>query len=146
MSSGTKIVQDALARFQVHSPLKPANSESLISVMDILNSFIAELEDNGIKTGAVPLLSIGQELGEPLGARNAIVDNLAILAQPLFPGTAVSPELSRNAKIGMQKLKNQWKEVSIPKKQVRGTLPKGQGNKSYGWYGETFFEEGDEIG
>lgn len=146
MTTGTKIIESALTKIGAYSPLKPTNPESVVSVMDTLNSFIAELQDNGVDMGVVPLSAPGDELSEPLGARNAIVNNLAILAQPDFPGTVVSQDLRINAAKGMQKLLNQWKTVSIPKKQVRGTLPQGAGNKSHGYFGETFFAEGDEIG
>jgi hypothetical protein len=143
MTTGTKIIQRALSYIGAHSPLSPANPESILDGMDILNSFIAELQDNDVDMGCVPLAAPGEELSEPLGARNAIEENLAVLLIPLFPGAKVSPFLQANATKSLQKLRNQWETVSIPKRQVRGTLPKGQGNKYF--FHNTYFDEGDEL-
>jgi len=115
--------------------------------MDTLNSMIAEWVDDNIDMGCVPLASPGSELSEPLGSRNAITDNLAILLQPMFPGTQVSIELKANALKGMSKISTQWESVVIPKRMVRDSLPKGEGNKPrQGIYGNTYFDVGDTIG
>ncbi len=149
MSAGTKIIKGALQRIGAHSPLSPANAESIVVGMDTLNSFIAELQDDNVEMGCVPLTVPSGELSEPLGARNAIINNLAIELQPLFPGTVVSPELRTNALKGMSKIRTQWETVVIPKKVVRDSLPQGQGNKprqGNAVFGHTFFEKGDTLG
>ena len=145
MTTGTKVIQRALGHLNVHSVLSPANPESIIDGMDVLNSFIASLQDDNVDIGAVPLSAPGDDLSEPLGARNAIEYNLAVLMQPLFPGKQISPVILREAPKLLASLKRQWRTVSIPKKQVSSTLIKGSGHKSYG-YGSNYFEEGDEIG
>ena len=147
MTIGTKIIESALSRIGAHSVVSPANPESVNDAKDILNSWLAALYDSGVRMGTVPLNAPGDELSEPLGARNAIVDNLAILCKPLFEGAVVSPELNANALKGLSQIKRTWKPIVIPKAQVRDTLPKGQGNRTHGsWYPDAYFKKGDELG
>ncbi len=144
MSSGTFIIQSALSKLGVHSAVSPAVTEAITTGKDTLNSFVAQLEDDGIITGMVPLESTGSELSEPLGARNIVIDNLAILMAPYFPGAVVSNDLQISARKGMNYLKVHYKTIIIPKPVARSTLPKGQGN-SYP-YSDPFFAKGEEIG
>lgn len=147
MTTGTKIVQGAMQKIGVHSPLQPASPEALSTGLDVLNAFRSELQDRSIDVGAVPISSIGHEFGEALGSRNAIECNLALALEPYFPGAQVSPELRRQARLGMAHLKRKWRELDIPKPQVRESLPKGQGNQSdRGLFHQTFFDEGEELG
>jgi len=149
MTTGTKIVQAALQKIGAHSPLQPANSESLDVGRDVLNAMIAQWEDNGILMGCVPLKVIASELSEPHGAKNAIIYNLALALAPDFPGAQVSSELKAQAQKSYNLIKRLWKEIEIPKRKVRGTYPRGQGHKvEYldGFWDEIYFEEGEEIG
>lgn len=149
MSSGTSIIENALQHLKAHSPLSPANPESILVGKDVLNGFIAELQDATppVEMGIVPLKSPGDELSEPLGSRNAIVFNLAVLLQPSFPGTQISLELGANARRTLAQLKRTWRTTVIPKQKVRGTLPKGAGNR---WCNDAtdkiFFDVGDDLG
>jgi hypothetical protein len=141
MSTGTKVIQNALARIGAHSPIKPASSESMETGRDVLNSMIAQWMDDNIEIGAVPLEAVGSELSEPLGTFNPVVDNLAILLQPYFPASQISQEVRKNAEKGYQYILGKYQTVTVPKKVVRGTLPAGQGNRY-----DIFFDEGDELG
>lgn len=149
MSAGTDIIQEALERIGAHSVVSPANPESIETGRNVLNGMIATWYDaKSIDMGAVPLSAAGSELSEPLGARNAIIDNLAILLHPLFPATQVSADLRTNAAKGYSDVVKTWKVINIPKQKVRGTLPKGQGNKhTYtGTFDQAYFDKGEEIG
>ena len=147
MTTGTKIIQKSLSYIGAHSVVNPANPESILTGMDTLNGMIAEWQDENIEMGAVPLNAPGDELSEPLGTRNNIEFNLAVLLQPLFPGTVVSVELRANALKGFNSIKRKWQTIVIPKKQARGTLPLGQGNRERnGRWLDPFFNEGQEIG
>ena len=146
MSTGLKIIQNALGRLGAHSVVNPANPESVENGRVALNSYISRLQDDNIYFGAVPLIDIGEELSEPQGVTNAIEDNLAILLQPQHPGTQISQQLRINANIGTQHMKRKYKTIEIPKKVVRETLPKGSGNKTSRFYDETFFDNGETIG
>jgi len=149
MTTGTKIVQSALQKIGVNSPLQPANPESLELGKDTLNGMIAQWEDNGILMGCVPLKVIGSELSEPHSAKNAIIYNLAIALSPDFPGSQVSNTLQTQANKGYNLIKRIWKEIEVPKRKARGGYPKGQGHRvEYidGFWEETFFEEGEEVG
>lgn len=149
MSSGTSIIQNALQHLKAHSPLSAANPESILIGKDVLNSMIAEWQDSTppIDMGCVPLNAPGDNLSEPLGARNGIVFNLSVLLQPLFPGTQISLELGANARRTLAQIKRTWRTTVIPKQVVRGTLPKGAGNR---WCNDStdkvFFDAGDDLG
>lgn len=143
MTTGTKIVHGALSRLGAHSIVRPASPESMDIGKDTLNSMIASLQDDNIKTGAVPLEVVGDELSEPLGITNTIMDMLAVKLQPLFPGTQISQDLRVNANMGYQDIIRKYQAITIPKPVVRETLPIGQGNRNDN---QTFFEEGDTIG
>lgn len=144
MSTGTAIIQSALSKIGVHSVVAPAVAEAITTAKETLNSFVAQLEDDGIITGMVPLETTGSELSEPLGIRNIIIDNLAILVLPYFPDKVASNDLQISARKGMNYLKSHYKTIVIPKPVARSTLPKGQGN-SYP-YSDPFFRKGEEIG
>jgi len=146
MTVGTKIIERSLEHLGVSTPVSPANPESIQSVKDVLNGMIARWEDEGILMGCVPLKEPGSELSEPLGARNGIEFNLAIEAAPLFPAANLSPLLIRSANKTYNEIKRRWKTITIPNAKVRGTLPKGQGNWYQGYDGDTFFDEGEDIG
>lgn len=146
MSTGTKIVQDALAKIGAHSVTFPAKPESLETGKDELNSMIAGWQDDNISFGAVPLNAIGDELSEPLGLRTTIINNLAVRCHPLFPGSQISSELVGLANRGYNEMVARYQTFTIPKPQARGTLPKGQGNERGYTRNDPFFKAGDEIG
>jgi hypothetical protein len=145
MSIGTYIVHRALAKIGAHSKLKTANSDSLENGRVVLNSYIAALQDDSMDTGAVPLSAITDDLSEPLGITNYIVDNLAILLEPDHPGAQVSPTLRANAVKGARMIRRKYRVTVIPKQVVRETLAKGQGNNTYPT-SRTYFEKGETIG
>lgn len=144
MSTGTKIVQTALFKIGKYSPLKPTNPETLEEVLNALNSMTAEHLDDCIDYGAVPLQALGDEYSEPQGMFNTITNLLAIECVTLFPGTVVSTELARQARIGKDKMEAKYKTLEVPNRTTGETLPKGQGNKAY--WNRTYFADGTELG
>lgn len=146
MSTGLKIIQSALSKIGAHTVAKPASPESISNGLNKLNSYISQLQDDGIAFGAVPLNAAGGDLSEPQGLTNVIEDNLAILLQPDHPGTQISPRLQVNANIGLNYMKRKYKVITIPKQVVRETLPKGSGNQRNRYYEDTFFDNGETIG
>lgn len=147
MSAGTKVIQSALSHIGAHSVLQPAGSEALVTGRDKLNSMLAGWYDQwGIDMGTVPLEEVASELSEPMGARNWIEYNLAMELLPDFPGGQVTPNLAQLSRDAFASIKATWGVADLPKKQVRGTLPKGQGNTRHNYYNRAFFDEGDEIG
>jgi hypothetical protein len=145
MSTGTKLIQNALKKLGVFSIVKPTNPEQLEDVKDSLNSMLARWQDDGIECGAVPLNAIGDDFSEPLGLTNVFEDNLAIEVQPYFESAKISTRLLTNANKGYQDMLTKYRSVTIPKLQARSTLPKGQGNRHHR-YDNTFFDAGEEIG
>jgi hypothetical protein len=145
MSTGTYIIQRALAKIGAHSKFKNANADSLENGRVVLNSYIAALQDDNTDTGAVPLKAITSQLSEPLGITNYIVDNLAILLEPDHEGAQVSPTLRANAIKGARMIRRKYRVTVIPKQVVRETLVKGQGNNTHST-SHTYFEKGETIG
>jgi len=147
MSTGTKIVQNALSDIGAHSIIKPASPESIEIGKDMLNSMIARWADDEIEFGAVPLEAAGDELSEPVGLTNTITFNLAIELHPLFPGSQISPALQVSANKTFQDMLTKSQTVVIPKQVVRETLPVGQGNKDRNIARDrTFFRAGETVG
>lgn len=132
MSSGTFIIQSALKRIGANSLAQPAGPEAITEGRDILNSMLQLWLSENIDLGIVPLDAPGDELGEPLDARNAIIDNLALRLAPDFDNgnNIVSPQLTANAKREFTLIRNLYQKVLIPIKIVSSTLPIGQGNKT----------------
>lgn len=131
MSSGTSIVQAALQKIGAHTVAAPAAPESIILGMDVLNSMLQEWETRLIKLGTVPLEAPGEELSEPLDARNTIIECLAVRLYPDFPNKNVSlPSLEKNADKGFAVLKRMYRQIPIPKRGVSSTMPWGVGNKN----------------
>lgn len=149
MTTGTKIVQKALSHLSVHSVVQPASSESISDGADTLNSLIAMWQDEwNIDMGCVPLEVPGDDLSEPLGARNDLQYCLAVQLSVDYPGAQVSPMLRALAEKGFQNIVRTWGVLDIPKMVPRNTLPKGQGNKRGGKtrWDYTFFPKDSELG
>ncbi|VAW38943.1 hypothetical protein MNBD_GAMMA01-1331 [hydrothermal vent metagenome] len=146
MSTGTKIIQNALAKIGAHSVMSQAPPEAIDIGMDTLNSMISNWIVEGIDIGAVPLKAAGDELSEPLSLFNTVGDNLAIELQQYFPNAQISPELRASAVKKYNDMLIKYQAIVIPNAQVRGTLPKGQGNRNRWGTNQTFFNEGEELG
>lgn len=144
MSTGTDIVQRALQLIGAGSVFKNNNTTALENGRKVLNSYIASLQDDNIDIGAVPLNAIGDELSEPLGVTNTIVENLAILLQPYHEGSSISPQLRVNAYRGANSMRNTYQVIDIPKPVARSTLPRGVGN--FRRNARIFTNKGETIG
>jgi hypothetical protein len=132
MSSGTFIILSALKRIGANSLAQPASPEAVVEGRDVLNSMLQLWLSENIDLGIVPLDAPGDELGEPLDSRNAIIDNLALRLSPLFDNgnNVVSPQLASNAKREFGLIRNLYQVVDVPLKVVSSTLPVGSGNKT----------------
>lgn len=146
MSSGTEIITEALQKIGVASVAAPASPEAIDTAKNTLNGMLQMWQSVGVDMGVVPLNAPGDELSEPLDARNGIVNNLAIMLAPDFSNgkQVVSPELSRNARIGYTFIKKMYQPVVIPQKKVSSTMPKGAGSTRGVWR-STFAEQNREL-
>ena len=113
---------------------------------DNLNSMLQLWLSQGIDLGTVPLDAPGDELSEPLDARQAIIDNLAIYMAPDFEqrNPIVSQSLIKNARIGLVLIKGLYQNLTIPDKVVSSTLPRGAGNNR-GIFTRIFYEKGATL-
>ena len=131
MSTGTAIVQDALQLIGSHSTLSPAAPESIAVGLRNLNAMLESWLSRNIRIGINPLEVVGDELGEPADARNAIVEQLALVLAPNFDngtGSVVSRDLKASAARDFGHLCTLYQEVSVPAKVISSTAPLGQGN------------------
>lgn len=143
MSSGSSIIQDALAEIGVSSVVTPASAQSIESGRKKLNSMLELWCSRGIDIGTTPLDAAGDELNEPADTRNTIVTNLALELAPLFANgkQVVTQSLTNNAREGFAMIKSLYGVLTIPKKVVSSTLPVGAGNKIGFAQRRTFFPE-----
>lgn len=130
MSSGTDIVQRALQKLGAHSVASPAPPEAIAWGRDALNSLMQEWESRQIALGTVPLDSPGDELSEPLDARNAIIENLAVRLYPDFPSISdkTFDALMRNARNSYNFICAHYQTIEIPARHISSTTPLGAGN------------------
>lgn len=130
MSTGTVLIQEAFRRIGVHSIASPAPAESQLLAMDTLNTMLQLWMSWGIDLQTIPLSVIGGEVAEPIDAKNAIIDNLAVMVSPNFDNgeTIVSDQLRSNANLGFNMVKTLYTKFTIPNKVPSSTLPTGAGN------------------
>lgn len=146
MSSGTSVIQDALQEIGAHSVLSPASPESISVGMRVLNSMIEQWASLGIDMGTVPLKNPGDELSEPLGARNGIVKNLAVVMAPKFDNgdNVVSMSLQKEANSGYRFIRRMYQVITIPQKTVSSTMPMGANNSRLRGYNRKTFAGKDK--
>lgn len=130
MSTGTALIEHALKQIGAHSIIAPADPESIVLGMGTLNSMLQAWLTNNIDLGVAVIDAPGDEVGEPLDARQGIIDNLSVALVPLFASqnVRVTPELKANARNGFNAIKAAYQVPTIPDKTVSSTLPRGQGN------------------
>ena len=146
MSSGTFIITSALKRIGAASIVQPAAPETITEGRDILKSMLQLWQSWGIELGVAPLDAPGDELGEPLDSRNAIIDNLALMLAPDFDNGRgnVSAQLKANARNGLAQVKQIYRTLVVPPRQVSSTTPRGQGNAG-GISERIFFKDGEPL-
>lgn len=146
MSSGTKIIENALKLIGAHSIAQPADSKSISIGRDMLNSMLQLWLSQNIVLGHTPLDAPGDPLNEPADATNAIEQNLAIEMAPLFDNgkVNVSKKLEDNARRNFQLVKTIYQKVTVPNKVVSSTTPRGEGNRRY-LNDSAFFDKGETI-
>lgn len=146
MTTGTKIIQASLKLIGAHSKAAPADSESVELGMETLNTMLQLWLSQNVDMGIVPLSAPGDELGEPLDAKQGIINNLAIDLAPNFGNAVVSPMLRANARRSKAEVKNLYRNTTIPNKVVSSTMPKGSGNRVNSSMTErSYFSKGETI-
>jgi len=130
MTIGTVLIEDALRRIGAHSIASPAEPETIVDGMDILNSMLQNWMSWGLNIQTIPIAEPGEEVSEPIDAKNAIIDNLAVLMSPNFDNgiSVVSEQLRTNARMGFNQVKTLYTKFTIPNKVPSSTLPLGAGN------------------
>jgi len=147
MTIGTDIIKRALQEIGAHSNIAPASPASIELGMKNLNSMLELWLSENIQIGFTPLKAPGDELNETPDTTNGIVSNLSVLLAPNFSNgvTIVSPELDRNARVQLIKIKRIYEKITVPPKVVSSTLPRGQGNQRNG-FNRTYYPKGGAVG
>ena len=143
MSTGTALCDDALMAANITSSVVPADPTQQDNAFTRLRTMMQLWLSWGIVFDIVPTTAIGEDLNEPIDARNAIVDNLAVSVLQFYR-LPVTQELLANARLGLYQVKSLYQELTIPNKVVSSTLPKGAGN-SKGVDARVFFPPGDSV-
>ena len=147
MSTSTAIIEDAYRVLGVNSDVSTVDAALVTKGFTIWQSVLADLLKEDIvleetvsgttTTIAVPAL-IGDELNEPLAARNHLVNYLAMFliqyARVPVAGLTVPPLI-----YSKQMLENKYKVHIIPNKVMPSLLPRGQGGAN-SRTNDTFFD------
>lgn len=130
MSIGTEIIEDALKTLGAHSIVSPPDPEAISVGLRVLNSMMELWQSRGILVGFVPLKVAGDDLQEPIDARNAIISNLALGLAAYFDNgkNVVSQELQAAANRDFGQIQVLYQRHTIPNKKISSTTPLGQGN------------------
>ena len=99
MSDGTTLIQSSLKLIGAHSIYAPADAESIEVSLGTLNSMLQLWLSQGIELNISPLNAVGEEVGEPLDTRQAIINNLAVMLAPNFGIANVPNQLKINANL-----------------------------------------------
>jgi len=143
MSIGTKIIENAYAMIGAHSIAQPAQPDQLAAGRDILNSMMQQWLSLKIDLNHNPLVAVGDDLEEPPDATLAIEENLALKLAPGV-GRIASQELRDSARADYYTVKSLFQRLTVGKKVVSSTTPKGEGN-SRGKWNRVFFNKGETI-
>ncbi len=147
MSSGTFIIKTALKLIGADSLAAEAPPQAIEEGKDRLNAMLQDWVSWEIKLPITPLDAPGDELNEPSDARNAIIDNLALELAPFFDNgnrKKVSDDLKNNARRGFARMKQLYRTLVVPPRQISSTTPRGQGNVN-GIRTRIFFGEGEPL-
>lgn len=147
MSSGTFIAEAALQEIGAHSLAAPAPPDVIEKTTIRLGSMLQRWLSWGIKLDITPLNAPGDEVGEPADSTEAIIFNLALdIAGPFSNGTSttVSPDLRRNARITLAQVKQIYRKLIVPPRQISSTTPRGQGNVN-GLRSRVFFDQEEPL-
>jgi hypothetical protein len=128
MSDGTTLIQSSLKLIGAHSIYAPADAESIEVSLGTLNSMLQLWLSQGIELNISPLNAVGEEVGEPLDTRQAIINNLAVMLAPNFGIANVPNQLKVNANLSYIAIKALYQVFTVPDKVVSSTLPRGAGN------------------
>ena len=122
MSDGTTLIQSALKLIGAHSIYAPADAESIEVSLGTLNSMLQLWLSQGIEINISPLNAVGEEVGEPLDVRQAV------MLAPNFGVANVPNQLKVNANLSYIAIKALYQVYTVPDKVVSSTLPRGAGN------------------
>lgn len=133
MSTANFLILQALTRIGKHSPLKSAKSDDLLAGLSSLQSFLEMLGTMNIRLPINPVRGSGDEVGETLDTRNALINNLAIEISVNYDNgqAIVSDTLRANAASGMAFLKKWYTVDPPPLRRISSTAPLGAGNERF---------------
>jgi len=147
MSTGIEIIKDALGEIGQDSEQTEAQAIDLAKGLRKLNSMLAIWETWDIDMKITPIDVAGDELSEPLDARNGIVQMLALELAPPYAngGNIVSPQLQANANRNFEFIRGKYGigNPDRPKRKVSSTLPRGAGN-TRGFKPQVFYDGGED--
>ena len=147
MSTGTFIAESALEEIGAHSLAAPAPPSVVERTTFRLNALTHRWFSWGIKVPFTQLGAPGDEFSEPADTTEAFIYNLAIdIAGPFSNGSSqtVSSDLRTNARITFLQVKQVYRTLCVPSRQVTSTTPRGIGNIN-GVNSRTFFDGGEPL-
>jgi hypothetical protein len=135
-TTAAQLLKQSLQEILVQASEAPLEADEYRDCIFVMNTFMADLEANGVDIGYTPVDSLSDVITVPDGAIMGMVSNIAILIAPQF-GKAVPFELGKKAKKGMSTIYRLGQTVAIT--EFPNTMPTGSGNTGDGLWYDTFY-------
>lgn len=138
-----QFITQALTENGLASYVFDMEPEEFESAMYRLDAMMAEWNAKGLRLG-YPLpgspqsADLDQQTEVPDSANQAIILNLALMLAPSY-GKTSSPTTAMMAKKSIDTL--YARAVTPPKLQMPGTMPRGAGNRDWGYSGSNYYPE-----
>lgn len=141
MATVAQVAKASLQRILVQGSEANLEPDEYRDFMFALNNYMLALDADGISLGFTEVSDLGDEVTVPVGALRGIIANMAIEVAPDYNGV-VSPGLVAAAEQGMSAMRKLGQR--IPTSRYPSTLPRGSGNCTSIFSGDTFYPCSEE--
>lgn len=142
MTTAAQLVKAIAQEILVQASEAPIEADESNDIIFALNSFMFDLDANGVSLGYTEVTDLGNQITVPAGAIRGIVANVALEIAPQF-GVPIPAYLPQKARDGMDTLRRLG--ITLQPSSYGATLPIGSGNE-YDYFNSHFYpDEQDQI-
>ena len=141
MATAGQVVRAILQEIVVQAAEQPLTASETSDTIFAMNTFMTELDANGVKLGYTIIESSADTITIPAGAINGLIKNVALQVAPQFDVNAPQALLAQ-ARKGLKVMTNLG--INLVPMQFPNTLPVGSGNERGDFNDQHFFNGVDE--